>query len=273
MNKHYLVIIAILISLSACNNESKTTEKTVENKAETTTVQAGVAEYLVNATAWYQQSAEMQACYYQAFNLAKTQLLDNKNNSKSELPKAVVVDIDETMLDNSPFEAYLIKNNLTFTKELWSEWVKLEQAKALPGAVDFVNFAKENDVTVLYVSNRMVDNIQPTLRNLQSEGFEFAEEKNILLKSTTSDKTERRATLAKDYDIILLIGDNLRDFDEIFNDRNDGFGAKTVQENSSLFGSKYIVLPNPMYGQWEKAYKSSETETKTQNKISTLVAY
>lgn len=254
MNKYFTIILAIVFALYSCNNAS-------ENVQEEETVIKLTSENLLNATVWYQQSAEMQATYYQAFNFAKNQLLINSDAAVTTLPKAVIVDIDETMLDNSPFEAYLIQNNKTFSKELWSEWVNLASAKALPGAVDFSIFAKENEVTVFYVSNRHVDNLEPTLKNLQSEGFAYAEEKYISLKDETSDKTERRKKIAENYEIIMLIGDNLRDFDEVFKDRSDNFGKSITEGNRDLFGIKYIILPNPMYGQWEKPFRNADGET------------
>lgn len=224
-------------------------------------IEKNVSDNLINAVAWYQQSAENEACYTQAFNLAKIQLLANKKTATTDLPMAVVVDIDETMLDNSPFEGYLIKNDLQFSPDLWSEWIQLGIAEAIPGAVDFSVFAKQNNIEVFYISNRHVDNLTPTLQNLQDKNFTFADEDHILLKSTTSDKTERRAIVAKNYEIIMLIGDNLRDFDEIFAQRETDFGKNIVTENADLFGTKYFILPNPMYGEWQKTYRNDNDTT------------
>ncbi|MBN2893024.1 MAG: 5'-nucleotidase, lipoprotein e(P4) family [Bacteroidales bacterium] len=251
MRKYFYILFAFVLAFSSCKENTENIEVEINL----------TSENLLNATIWYQQSAEMQACYYQAFNYSKNQLLRNIETSTTTKPKAVIVDIDETMLDNSPFEAYLIQNNETFNKDLWYKWVNLASAKALPGAVDFSIFAKENEVTVFYVSNRVVANIEPTVKNLQAEGFAYAENEYVLLKEETSDKTERRNLIAENYEVIMLIGDNLRDFDEIFTDRNSKFGFQIVEEHEDLFGTKYIMLPNPMYGQWEKAYKNPEGDT------------
>lgn len=260
MKKYLIILISVIFVFSACK------EKTITKEVQVTSG----SEYLLGATAWYQQSAEMQACYIQAFNNAKNQLIKNVESSITTLPKAVIVDIDETMLDNSPFEAYLIENNKSFTSELWSKWVEMACAKALPGAVDFSTFAKENNVTVFYISNRNVAGIDATLKNLQDKGFAFAKAENILLKDKTSDKTGRREIVAKNYEIVMLIGDNLRDFDEMFADRTDNFGFNTVEANKDLFGVKYIIMPNPMYGQWEKIYRNTEGETSISQKINNM---
>jgi 5'-nucleotidase (lipoprotein e(P4) family) len=229
------------------------------------------------ATAWFQQSAEKQAAYIQAFNIAKEKLISQLSTSKSDKPNAVIVDIDETMLDNSPLEAYLIKHNLHLTEKLWDKWVQLAKAQALPGALDFVNFAKEHNVEVFYISNRDVKNFAFTLKNLKNQGFPFADSSHILLEDTTSDKTPRREKVMAKHNVLLLIGDNLRDFNEIFKDRKDDFGKKTVSDNKQLFGSKYIILPNPMYGQWLKAYhiphkKISEKQLQ-ENMKNALIAF
>lgn len=258
--KKYLIVLFVVVFFSACNEEVVNEEISV----------ASESDYLLGATAWYQQSAEMQACYIQSFNYAKNQLIRNIESSETSLPKAVIVDIDETMLDNSPFQTYLIKNNKSYTSELWSEWVEMSSAEALPGAVDFSVFAKENNVTVFYISNRHVDGLDATLKNLKDKGFAYANAENILLKDETSDKTERRNIVSENYEIIMLIGDNLRDFDEIFANRTDDFGFNTVKTNKDLFGVKYIIMPNPMYGQWEKVYRNTDGETSISQKVDNM---
>jgi len=228
---------------------------------------------LLNATVWYQTSAEMNACYYQAFNLAKMKLFTNMQVSDNEMKKAVIVDIDETMLDNSPFEAYLIKNKLEYSKKLWIEWVKLEKAKALPGALDFAKFAKENGVEIFYISNRHKENLLPTMENLKKEGFPFADTNHILLKDTTSDKTLRRNIVEQNYDVILFIGDNLRDFDENYKYDKKHSVKEKIQLDKELFGTKYIIIPNPMYGEWTKKYEGKTLNEVSQKMIENLQSY
>jgi 5'-nucleotidase (lipoprotein e(P4) family) len=209
---------------------------------------------------WYQKSAEMKALYHQSFNWAKYRIEQEINNQKKEKKSAVIVDIDETMLDNSPFEANCVKTGKGYTKERWTEWTAKTMAEALPGAVEFTCFAKSKGVEVFYISNRSVDEFDVTLKNLQQANFAFADSAHLFLKSTTSSKKLRREVVAQNYEIILLLGDNLGDFSDIFEDRTDNYGFGTVEEQQDLFGKKFIILPNPMYGAWEESVFPSGQE-------------
>lgn len=227
---------------------------------------------LLMAVAWYQHSAEMTALYYQGFNIAKMRLDEAVNSKSYTKPLAVVVDIDETMLDNSPFETRVIAADDSLST--WYKWTSESRAKALPGALEYAQYAQFRNVDIYYVTNRDDNERAATLKNLQSEGFPFAFEDHLLTRSdlnynagNTSSKAGRRAKVAENHDIILLIGDNLNDFSEIFEDRSRNDGKTAVSENREKFGQKFIVLPNPMYGAWEKPlydYKeglSSEEKT------------
>ena len=200
---------------------------------------------------WYQKSAEMKALYYQGFNIAQLRMDLFLTNDTSSKPNAVIVDIDETMLDNSPFEAKCIETGLPYSKESWGTWTSLAQAEALPGAVEFSHYAKAKNIEVFYISNRSVQEFEPTLKNLQEKKFAYADSLHLLLKTTTSNKEERRLTVNNNYDIVLLIGDNLGDFAEIFDDRTENYGFEHVLNFKNQFGDRFIMLPNPMYGSWE----------------------
>ena len=244
MKKIISLLTLISVSLSCFSQQNQTNDLTM-------------------SVLWYQRSGEMRASYYQAYNFAKMSLLQ-KINSKSTKPYAVVLDIDETVLDNSPLEGELIKNRKEYSDAEWLKWTSLIKAKALPGALDFVNFAKSKGVTIFYVSNRSKKNeLKSTLKNLQKLNFPQADSAHLLLKTTTSSKIERRNTLRQKYNIALYIGDNLNDFDAVFEDREENFGMKTVDMNKDRFGVDFIILPNPMYGAWVKAiYNGSYNHTK-----------
>lgn len=209
-------------------------------------------DHLIMSALWYQKSGEMKAIYYQCFNWAKLRV-DMITAENTETRKAVVVDIDETMLDNSPYEANCIITGKSYTKETWTEWCSQINAKPLPGAVEFSKYAESKGIEVFYISNRSVDVFDLTLKNLQKENFAFADSSHLLLKSDTRSKKPRREIVLSKFEIVLLIGDNLLDFSEIFEDRSTNFGFNTVDENKEDFGTKFIILPNPMYGDWEKA--------------------
>ena len=210
------------------------------------------SDYLIQAVLWYQSSPEMQALYLQGFNMAKTNLVSFVKD-QTDKPKVVVVDIDETMLDNSPFEGRLIHTGKSFKPEIWKEWSDKAKAKALPGAVDFTRFAKSLGVRVIYISNRDTSEIAGTLKNLNDEGFEFAVKENVFFKTNESSKDARRKLVSEKYEIVMLIGDNLSDFSTVFDKRDGSSEYARLNELKSQFGYRYIILPNPTYGDWEKS--------------------
>lgn len=216
-------------------------------------------DHLLYATIWFQRSPEMKALYYQGYNLASLKLSEFVKQKTSK-PKAVVVDIDETMLDNSPFEAQEIFDKTEYTPELWKKWTSLAKAKALPGAVEFTHFCESLGVEVIYISNRKVDEVDVTVKNLDSLGFAFARKENMFFKEKVSSKRVRRDIVSEKFEIIMLIGDNLNDLSEVFENRGLDWGSSIVEQNKKEFGNRFIVLPNPMYGDWEKnIFKASDS--------------
>jgi len=240
--RNYFLIFILFFIVSCKNDNLSLAEQNISE-----------SEYLVAATNWFQKSAEMRACYYQAFNLAKLQLIVNKEAYKEEKPVAVVLDIDETILDNSPFQANLINTGRTYNSELWKEWTEKKTAKDLPGAVEFTKFAKSIGVEVIYISNRKVSALNATIQNMETYDFPNADTNFVMLKEQTSNKTERREKVKEKYEILLYLGDNLTDFTEEYAKRSNDLGFGLVDAEKELFGLKYIILPNPMYGNWEGA--------------------
>ncbi len=240
--KKILILMAVAAMAVSC---TKTPSKEVAVTCDTT------QNHLLMSVAWYQVSAEMEALYIQGFNIAEMRLGEVVKKEKGKL--AVVVDIDETMLNNSPIEAESILKNRSFSKEFWAEWSAKSAAEATPGSVEFANFAKSKGVEIFYISNRDSSEIGSTIANLIKVGFPYADSSHCLFKTTTSNKEPRRLEVSKTHNIVMLIGDNLGDFAEVFDHRNDNYGKSSVDSLRSMFGKKFIVLPNPMYGDWEKA--------------------
>jgi 5'-nucleotidase (lipoprotein e(P4) family) len=209
-------------------------------------------EYSIQSVLWQQHAAEYRALAYQAFNLAQMQLDDILENKTEHVkPIAIITDIDETVLDNSPYSGKQIELDEDFTVLRWTEWVKQKKAKALPGALNFFNYAKRQGVDVFYISNRSINQKMETIENLQVMGFPFADKAHVLLKDTISGKEPRRLQVQETHDIVLLLGDNLSDFSEVFDNRSTLERNKSVDSLKALFGVKFIVLPNAIYGDWE----------------------
>ena len=264
-----MIAVAVFAFSSCCDEKEVKTEKEIIIKKDSSEISS--AEHQVMATLWFQKSGEARAAYYQTYNYAEM-MLDNllkkdRFKIKKKLPKAIITDIDETVLNNSPFNARLIESGEHFNNENWTKWVNEKRAKALPGAVDFAHYAKEKGVEIFYISNRSVKTLKPTIENLKNAGFPFADEKHVLLKDKTSDKTARRNSVLKNYEVILYLGDNLRDFDENFKYAENMNRNDSVDAHKELFGKKYIIFPNPMYGEWEKAaYKGDFSKTDTEKR-------
>ena len=202
---------------------------------------------------WQKNSAEYVALSYQAYNLAKFRLEEKLNSEFNKRP-AIVIDLDETVLNNLPYNEMLIDSSEVFTQESWSKWVNKKIATKVPGSLEFINYAKSKNVKIVYLSNRRVENYDPTKENLVNLGYPFDEDTLMLLRDETSDKTDRRNTL-NNYEIIMLLGDNLADFNSVFYKKSNDERIQSVDSLSKMFGDEFIVFPNLIYGDWEDGFK------------------
>jgi len=201
---------------------------------------------------WYQNSGEAKALYYQGYAIGKMQLREilAKGQYDKRKKPAIVLDIDETILDNSPYFAWLV---LTGSPLNWSKWFNQAKAKPLPGAVDFLKFADKKGVAIYYISNRQEAQKAATIRNLKAVGAPQVNEQHVLLQQPDEKgKETRRMKVAKSHDIVLLFGDNLGDFSG-FDELSVSGRVQAVERKKADFGRKLIVFPNPMYGDWEGA--------------------
>jgi 5'-nucleotidase (lipoprotein e(P4) family) len=214
-------------------------------------------EYQEGAILWTQTSGEMRALAYQAFNLARMVLdRDLRIHRRSRLRPAVIVDVDETILDNSRYQATLLKNRQSHTAQKLTDWVNRAEATALPGAVEFLRYAASRGVRVFYISNRRQIEKDATAVNLKKLGFPEVNDQTLLVRThpQSSSKEPRRQSVSNKYRIVLLMGDNLNDFAEIFDkSRTVESRIAAVELNKDKFGVRFIILPNVMYGDWESA--------------------
>jgi len=260
----FILFIALLsvVAGAACNRRQSETRP-------------GDQDHLIMSVLWFQKSAEMRALFVQGYNIASERLTEAVASRKGDKPLAVVADLDETILDNSRYEVWQVQTGNGFSEANWKEWTDRAEAEALPGALEFTRLAESLGVDVFYVSNRTVDDaFNSTLENLRRLGFPFADTAHLLLKTTTSSKTDRRNTILETHDIILLLGDNLADHSSIFEKRDRNLGFDDVDSLASLFGNRYIVFPNPMYGNWERpALMPDENIPARQRYIKSLKGY
>jgi 5'-nucleotidase (lipoprotein e(P4) family) len=212
-----------------------------------------------DAVLWQHASAEYHRLALQGYELARIRLAENLRSSDPR-PKAVIVDIDETVLDNSPYQVEAVAQGRTFDQATWKAWTDKASAKATPGALAFLLHARDQGCEVFYITNRDIRERASTLKNLQDLGFPYADEAHLLLMDGASDKTERRARVAATHRIVLLVGDQLRDFDERFKDRSVNHGRDLVDTMADTLSRYFILLPNPMYGTYRDAVQGKGTD-------------
>jgi acid phosphatase len=220
----------------------------------------------LNAVLWVQSSVEYEATARQAFRLADVRLADalddpswtaalEQGEAFTGLLPAVILDVDETVLDNSPFQARLIRDGREFESEAWSAWTAEARARAIPGALGFTRRADSLGVRVFYVTNRDYTDEEATRRNLEQLGFPLDEDADVLLTRGErpewgSDKASRRAHVARTHRVLLVIGDDLNDFVSGARETREARLA-LARRHEEAWGLRWIVLPNPTYGSWE----------------------
>lgn len=200
-----------------------------------------------------QTAAEYRALCYQAFNLAHLRLQEIPKRKLRKKKLAIVTDLDETILDNSYSEAQLIKEGKEYSSQAWKQWTSRSTATALPGAVEFLQQAKQKGLTIFYISNRDTGEISSTLLNLQKLQLPDADTAHMLFLLNTSSKEVRRQQVMKEYKIVMLLGDNLTDFTTAFEKKSIDVRKEEADKVKDEWGRKFIVLPNAIYGEWENA--------------------
>ena len=178
--------------------------------------------------------------------------LEQKENF-SDKPPAIIIDIDETVLDNSPFQSRTILSGLSYPNG-WSEWVNESKADAVEGVYDFLHYANDKEVEIFYLTNRLESYRAPTIKNLLNLGLPFKNDNMLLMRKeeNSRDKTERRKQVADKNRVVLIIGDQLTDFistKEAYVFHTDR--KKLAKKYSDMWGTKWFMITNPTYGRWE----------------------
>jgi acid phosphatase len=254
-----------LLLLTAC--------KTVTPVATPAPTQTVPADDNLNAVAWVQTSVEYKALTTQTYRNAAARLDEALNqtnwdalapneraNATTGLKPAVVLDIDETVLDNSAYQARLVRSGKDFDSASWNQWVDEKQAKAIPGVVDFARAANAKGVTLIYITNRKQEQKDATIANLKAVGLPVASNDVVLGAGTkvdgcdekSGDKNCRRRLIGQQYRVLMQFGDQLGDFVKIATNTRAGRDA-LYAEYGNWFGERWFVLPGPTYGSWEPA--------------------
>jgi 5'-nucleotidase (lipoprotein e(P4) family) len=239
-------VFVSVIALAACSSLHHTGINNISNNNNL------VPDGKLFTSLFQQRAAEYKALCFQAYNIAQLRL-DQSLQQNSAKPKAVITDIDETVLDNSPYAVHQALQGKDYDNASWTEWTNKAEADTLAGALTFFKYAASKNVEVFYITNREEKERTATLQNLKKYGFPYADNEHLILRQTTSSKEERRHHVSATHEIVLLLGDNLSDFSAIFDKRTMADRLTATQRSATLFGNRFIVLPNSNYGDWESA--------------------
>ncbi len=256
-----LSLISILFIISCSNSENETNNSYQKQS--------------LLSVLFVQKSPEHVASSIQAYQIAKIMLEKSlkdigssasifQNDNYEDLPPAIILDIDETVLDNSPYQARAIKGGFSYPRN-WIKWVNEASAANVPGVKEFIEYAISRDINIFYISNRVFELEDATRVNFKKNGIIISEPKNedrILLRNEnnwTSDKTERIKLVSKNYRIIMIVGDQLSDFigstsDLSLKEQND----LSLKKYKNMWGNKWIVLENPIYGSWNTSIYNND---------------
>ena len=273
-----LTLPLLALGLSACRPASEATSAQV---AQATPAQQSArpaatdADDNLNAVLWMQRSVEYRATTLSLYRAAADHLdaaiaetnwdalvPDERDNPQAwaDLPPAVIMDIDETVLDNSPYQARLVRDGAEYDEATWAAWVAEKQARPVPGVLDFARAASARGVTILYLSNRAQHLNEATLANLRAVGLPVKDDSVFLGLGTHVDGCEqhgseklcRRRLAGRDYRVIMQFGDQLGDFVQVIANTDEARNG-LLEEYGDWFGERWWMLPNPTYGGWEPA--------------------
>lgn len=270
-----------MLALAACKRTEPAAAPAASTPAPATaaatqpmpTTPTAPADDNLNAVLWVQRSVEYQALSIQTYRAAADHLdaalkekhwdalvPEERGNAATGLKPAVILDVDETVLDNSPYQARLIRDNAEYDEVSWDRWVADKKAKAVPGVVDFAKAANAKGVTLLYVSNRAVHLKDATIANLKAVGLPVADDSVFLGLGTNvpgceqngTEKNCRRKLAGQQYRVLMQFGDQLGDFVQVVaNTQADR--EQLLGQYRDWFGERWWMLAGPTYGSWEPA--------------------
>ena len=251
------LLIAIFALPSCATNTSSPTGRT--------DIVASARDDRLDAILWQTTSAEYRVLVQSIYATAKLQLdpaltdrqwtaLPSQTENFQNLPPAVIMDVDETVIDTGKFQSLLVKNHIRFGSARWRDWQRRNEPDAVPGAIEFINYAQARGVTVFFVTNREHATEPITRVNLATIGVKLPDQVDTVLSRNerpewTADKTSRHNFIGQSYRIVMLIGDDLADFIPEYRATPQRRVDEALKHGE--WGRKWFMLPNPMYGSWE----------------------
>ena len=238
MKKYILFILCLLFYSCSVNFEIDSSKK--DSSVEKEKIKK---IKLPNDIRWVTNSSEYQILCEQTYENAWDHL--SKTLETADSQSAIIMDLDETVLDNSKYQIGLVKKNESYNPESWSLWVNLKQADLLPGAKKFIDKVRNTNVRIIFLSNRMAKNETPTIENMKSLNI-YQDNDIFMLRIDKPDKKHiRRAEVFNvtgrmknigPMKVLAYFGDAKHDFPD--------------SNNEYIFGKNMFMFPNPMYGKW-----------------------
>jgi 5'-nucleotidase (lipoprotein e(P4) family) len=238
----------------------------------------------LTAVLWVQKSAEYKALSTQIYTSAMVTLksgLENTGHSAEltqidnfvSLTPAIIMDIDDTILSGTTFQADVIKNHTAFTLDNWFKWLRRANAQLVPGAKDFIDFVRNSGVKIFFVTNRNEEFRKVTIKNLGLRGIIVDKKAELLMVGQkphwNKSKLARRKFIAREYRIVLLVGDDLNDFlpsRKLKGSERDILFTK----HKDKWGVKWIIIPNPYYGSWQESLSGSSEKNLIKTRLNHL---
>ena len=209
-----------------------------------------IADKLPNDVRWVRESNEYKSLCYQIYSNATTNLNRQVGanpyslNNKDLSTYAIVMDLDETVLDNSQYQVELLDKKESFNMTSWAKWVNREEAKIVPGAKEYIDVVRSYGIQLIFISNRMDERLNATINNMKILDIYSDSDIFLLRKNKKDKKTVRRNEIYNStgrmanyntYTVIQYLGDAMGDFPSY---------------DSKQFSVDQYIFPNPMYGKW-----------------------
>jgi len=249
----FLLALALVALASGCASMSVVSVGAHDDRLDAILWQTTSAEYFVLAKSIY-GTAAMQL--ESALADRQWSALPEQRENFQQLPPAVVMDIDETVLHTGRFQTQLVKDHARFSTAVWREWMSRNEPPPVPGALEFISLAQSRGVIVFFVTNRDQATEAATRRHLHAAGIKLPQDVDTVLSANERpewgiDKGSRRRFIAQSHRVLMVFGDDLGDFVSEYRSPPPARIGTALQYD--FWGTKWFMLPNPMYGSWEGA--------------------
>ena len=258
-----LAIALLLLAASACRSAAPATAPATPAPPRATTPARAPAAVGADATSasrpapeairWARTAAEHRALFLEVYAMA-TSRVEAEAATRAPGSWGVVLDADETVIDNSTYQLEQARLGRPFEAASWHAWTARREAVPLPGAAAFLARVRALGGRIAIVTNRAVSECPDTEAVFRAHALDYDA---LLCKPDAgpSDKNPRFEAIAHGttgtglppLDVVAFVGDNINDFpglSQAIRRRDDAAFAE--------FGRRFFVLPNAMYGSWER---------------------